>query len=130
MMQKKLSESERRRCKDIVSLMKDPFPWKDTPEEWAYWRDVWQRMGAMAEHGTTDGKPWVEPVRVPTDEDAKQRPTVMVRENKGQLVYGSHAGQWIRKTLVAVAGGEYPFVTDTEYVAERWKECRFPIEGE
>jgi hypothetical protein len=34
----------------------------------------------MIEHGTTDGKPWVEPDL--TDEDAKQRPWVMVSDKK------------------------------------------------
>jgi hypothetical protein len=52
----------------------------------------------MIEHGTTDGKPWVEPEL--TDEDAKQRPWVMVRDRE--------TSNWIGpKTLVAKSGYHY-----------------------
>jgi hypothetical protein len=37
----------------------------------------------MIEHGTTDGKPWVEPEL--TDEDAKQRKLIMCRQSDAYL---------------------------------------------
>jgi hypothetical protein len=74
----------------------------------------------MATHRTTDGKPWVEPVRVPTDEDAKGRPMVEVRDG------GSHV--WKSHRLLAVLNcGAYRFITGCEsHAVSSWTYCRFP----
>jgi hypothetical protein len=53
----------------------------------------------MIEHGTTDGKPWVEPEL--TDEDAKQRPWVMVRDVAGVCRWNGP------KMLLSVVGNRF-----------------------
>jgi hypothetical protein len=124
-------------------------------------------------HGTTDGKPYVEPQpeigegyrlateaddlrhdrqawyrgewanaslrvtvsnttyrvpidRIPTDEDAKQRPTVMVRNNERM--------KWKVVKLIMVAekaeGIHFPFVTIDSLRPDCWACCRFPYPGE
>ena len=138
------------------------------------------QLDAMESHGTTDGKPYVEPQpeigegyrrateadverrdleffskiqgniwvrrargnqpllpnyryrvpvdRIPTDEDAKQRPIVMVRDDEDS--------QWKEKKLLGVAGGHFPFVVVTPdfkpgyYESSQWRLCRFPYTGE
>jgi hypothetical protein len=77
MTQQKLNDNliqRLRAAKDAVMNMN----WQLTSEGPAFWEDVYSRIRNKAHHGTTDGKPWVEPEL--TDEDAKQRPWVMVRD--------------------------------------------------
>ena len=128
----------------------------------------------MLLHGTTDGKPWIEPKpeigdgyrpateadkdrrdlefwsrigggwlarqtiygtpldpdytyrvpidRIPTDDDARQRPTVMVRHRGEQL--------WRTMPLVAVVKSDRPFITLQSTVIWRFQEARFPYPGE
>jgi hypothetical protein len=62
--------------------------------------------------------------RIPTDKDAKQRPTVMVRDGDTEV--------WQRWRLIAVADRRHRFITlssdATRVVA--WGRCRFPYPGE
>jgi hypothetical protein len=79
MMQKKLTAAEL----DMVINAKSALgliPWSSMSEGFDYWRSIYEAMQAKEKHGTSDGKPWVEPPL--TDEDAKQRPWVMVRDCK------------------------------------------------
>ena len=130
---------------------------------------VLDHLNAIEAHGTTDGKPWIEPQpeigegyrvatdddedrrdleawlaskwiktgpgvctgvtyrvpvdRIPTDEDAKQRPTVMVRDNDKQ--------DWQARKLLAVTGCLDKFITSSSSgVACFWMQARFPYPGE
>lgn len=60
--------------------------------------------------------------RIPTDEDAKSRPTVMVRYDD--------SSQWESKSLLAVVKCGVPFITLHDTIILRWKQARFPYPGE
>jgi hypothetical protein len=64
--------------------------------------------------------------RIPTDDDAKQRPTVMVRNNERM--------KWKVVKLIMVAkkaeGIHFPFVTIDSLRPDCWACCRFPYPGE
>ena len=60
--------------------------------------DLLQTLIAMRINGTTDGLPFVEPPL--TDEDARQRPWVMVRDTEAEPWRGPRA-------LAACCGGDY-----------------------
>jgi hypothetical protein len=126
-------------------------------------------LNEIAAHGTTDGKPWIEPQpeigeeyrvatdddedrrdleawlaskwiktgpgvctgvayrvpvdRIPTDEDARQRPTVMVRDRDDQ--------NWRPATLLALRSGSSAFVATTpSNLLSSWVHARFPYPGE
>ena len=132
-------------------------------------------LDEVATHGTTDGKPWIEPQpevgegyrlatksdvgrrdlefwsktgggwqhrksfrgapldpdyhyrvpvdRIPTDEDAKQRPMVMVRDSDDQ--------NWKPATLLALRSGSLAFVATTpSNLLSSWAQARFPYPGE
>jgi hypothetical protein len=145
--------------------------WTVTYRGDAYWRDVDKELGKMLVHGTTDGKPYVEPQpeipegyrrateadmgrrdrdmwdsrgrwvtahvgmhasnytyrvpvdRIPTDEDAKQRPTVMVQDGV--------SGKWVKASLLAVTNDDtYPFCVLMDGDVDSWMDCRFPYPGE
>ena len=68
----------------------------------------------MIEHGTTDGNPWVEPEL--TDEDAKQRPWVMVRDVIDHKWYGP-------RKLIAV-DRKFFAVKPNANAATGWDYCR------
>jgi len=135
---------------------------------------VLDHLSAIEVHGTTDGKPWIEPQpeigegyraateadvkrrdlefwsdfnqrwmvraegpvplfsdyhyrvpvdRIPTDEDAKQRPTVMV--------WDYETAEWKARSLLAVTDRGFPFVAGGPgYDSAPWRLCRFPYPGE
>jgi hypothetical protein len=61
--------------------------------------------------------------RIPTDEDAVGRPTVMVRDNDKQ--------DWQARKLLAVTGCLDKFITSSSSgVACFWMQARFPYPGE
>ena len=61
--------------------------------------------------------------RVPTDEEAKQRPMVMVRD--------AHNQPWKRAKLYGVAlGTAYPFLCEKDSHTTVMLFCRFPYPGE
>ena len=84
------------------------------------------RIENMVRHGTIDGKPYVEPVKVPTDEDARQRPWVMVRDYQ--------CTQWYPRKLLAVIdnheGGNYLCLFKNGGGISNWYHCRFPTNEE
>jgi hypothetical protein len=139
------------------------------------WDEQFADLLAVADNGTTDGKPCVEPQpeigdgyrlatwadkdrrdlefwsrigggwlarqtihgtpldpdyhyrvpidRIPTDEDAVGRPTVMVRDNDKQ--------GWQARKLLAVTGCLDKFITSSSSgVACFWMQARFPYPGE
>ena len=60
---------------------------------------------------------------IPTDEDARQRPIVMVRDDPTQ--------PWQKTVLVAVANGaEGSFWEKSFNTVSCWRTCRFPYPGE
>ena len=73
------------------------FLWENTEEGEEYWGDVIKKLSDKIKHGTSDGKPYVEPERwrVPTDEDAKGRPKCRVRD--------SVSNKWKEATLLYVS---------------------------
>jgi hypothetical protein len=143
--------------------------WTVTYRGDAYWRDVDKELGKMLVHGTTDGKPYVEPQpeipegyrrateadknrrdrqgifegewvqaamgicftgvtyrvpidRIPTDEDARQRPTVMVRDDAHET--------WKARTIVAVLAEWFYAISLGGMHIQTWKQARFPYPGE
>jgi hypothetical protein len=94
--------------------------------------EFWSKAGGGWQHRKTiHGTPldpdyhYRVPIdRIPTDEDARQRPTVMVRDND-QL-------PWQKQRLLAVAGSFDKFITSpgAELSACFWMQARFPYPGE
>ena len=111
-MQKKLTAAEL----DMVVNAKIALgliPWSSKSEEFDYWLSAYEKLLAMSKHGTSDGKPWVEPPL--TDEDAKQRPWVMVRDRQDNPWDGPV------KLVYVSERDEFSFFTHT---AENWKFAR------
>jgi hypothetical protein len=114
MMQKKLTAAEL----DMVVNAKIALgliPWSSKSEEFDYWLSVYEKLLAMSKHGTSDGKPWVEPEL--TDEDAKERPWVMVRDNKAQTWCGPKVLVYVDKNAT-----DFPQYLDTTGLW--WRLCR------
>jgi hypothetical protein len=74
--------------------------------------------------GVCTGVTYRVPVdRIPTDEDAKQRPTVMVRDYE--------TAEWKARSLLAVTDRSFPFVAGgSGYDSAPWRLCRFPYPSE
>ena len=80
----------------------------------------WVRTGP----GVLDGFTYRVPVdRIPTDEDAKARPTVMVRDNP-------KCSWQPAKLLGVVLESLYPFACDLSGCTTSFTEARFPYPGE
>ena len=63
-MQKKLTEEQISNCRNIARLLDREtlaFGWRDTEEGSDYWMEVLDKLREKIHHGTSDGKPWVEP---------------------------------------------------------------------
>jgi hypothetical protein len=61
--------------------------------------------------------------RIPTDEDAVGRPTVMVQDGV--------SGEWVKAFLLAVTNDDtYPFCVLMDGDVDSWMDCRFPYPGE
>jgi hypothetical protein len=136
------------------------------------WDRRFAELLAVADHGTSDGKPYVEPQpeigggyrlateadkwrrdrelydsaavtwfpanpgvyldsvtyrvpvdRIPTDEDAKQRPTVMVKDLNND--------DWLPRTLLHVCNENLnPFLVISGGGFTTWRLCRFQYPGE
>ena len=120
--QRKLKFSESNDCQRSASALLVAFNWARSPEGAKYWQTVHKKLAAMATHGTSDGKPYVEPIRIPADEDAKERPMVMVSED---------GKAWTKRKLLAVVSSQTPYITESTMIgATRWRYCRFPTEAE
>jgi hypothetical protein len=84
----------------------------------------WQSRDILIGHRLCEGHHYRVPVdRIPTDEDAKQRPTVMVCDNTG--------GGWLPRTLLHVCKNiVQPFLVISGDGFTTWKQARFPYPGE
>jgi hypothetical protein len=111
MMQKKLDETQ---LASVVAARNaiGVLPAGVLVEGVEYWCDVHKKLNAMAKHGTSDGKPWVEPPL--TDEDAKQRPWVMVRDTSSQPWRGPKVLVYVEKN--AAGPREYLDIGPREYL--------------
>jgi len=77
----------------------------------------------MIRHGTTDGLPFVEPPL--TDEDARARPWVMVRDDENCPWVGP------KKYLANVQGRLFPYyVIEGKSCVSQWSYCRRATEDE
>jgi hypothetical protein len=89
-------------------------------------RQVWCDgfwLNAQIGHTETNRVYSVAKDRIPTDEDAKQRPTVMVRDYE--------TAEWKARPLLAVTDRSFPFVAGgSGYDSAPWRLCRFPYPGE
>jgi hypothetical protein len=94
-------------------------------EFWGKSDPKWRvRNCAYKGHHISEDYYWRVPIdRTPTDEDARQRPLVMVRDYKGDT--------WEKATLLWVRESEhYPFLVVIEGRDEWFINCRFPYPGE
>ena len=91
----KLTKFQITRLDCAIGLLRS-FQWQCSEEGDDFWSDVIYKLSHKVEHGTSDGKPWVEPERwrVPTDEDARMRPECRVRDHEDQ--------EWQQATLYIV----------------------------
>jgi hypothetical protein len=60
--------------------------------------------------------------RIPTDDDARQRPDVMVRDGS--------VTEWLKRPLLAVVKRSPSFVVQSDEGFTTWRYCRFPYPGE
>ena len=173
--QRKLNPEELERVEQARHNLRGMCGWTTTDRGDDYWRGVDKELSKMLLHGTTDGRPYIEPQpeigdgyrlateadawrkdvqyfsnlrgkgwfpravhgkplessyhyrvpidRIPTDEDAKQRPTVMVRDSNDQ--------NWKPATLLALRSGSLAFVATTpSNLLSSWAQARFPYPGE
>jgi hypothetical protein len=67
--QEKLSQQQINDTIRAEMYLGTAFTWGNTEEGHDYWHDVAELLGLKVKHGTSDGKPYVEPQRwrVPTD---------------------------------------------------------------
>jgi len=79
MTQVKLTTEERQLAEKAAKALLSMCKWEKMPEGHGYWDEIHAKLFNVSKHGTTDGKPWVEPEL--TDEDAKQRKLVMCRHS-------------------------------------------------
>ena len=124
MAQVKLSDQQVQACERAAAYLVEAFPWDDTEEGYGYWGSVRTKLFAKIQYRTSDGRPCVEPIRIPADEDAKERPMVMVRDHEGEI--------WRPKKLIMVddhCHGDFVTIADNHCIS-RWKQCRFPAEAE
>jgi hypothetical protein len=92
---------------------------------WSYSKKDWAPR-AVYGTGFCSKDKYIVPVdRVPTDEEAKSRPLVMVRDHDAQ--------DWTKRVLLAVLkNANHKFVTTgTEQTGtNNWRYCRFPYPNE
>jgi hypothetical protein len=117
-MQKKLTDEEIEKCIAAkVALVAMP-DWSLTTHGESGFLEVHKEIEAMISHGTSDGKPWVEPQL--TDKDALKRPWVVVRQNESK--------DWSKPRRLVFVNKEFifPFYTETNSGGVAgWRFCRF-----
>jgi hypothetical protein len=116
-MNRELTQDE---CRDQRTLLK--ILERNKTGEWLgggeYWLTVIKQIDAMQTSGTTDGEELAEL----TDEDAKERPWVMMRDDSSFPWQGP-------ARLLAVISKVSPYIVDhNRYM--RWKQCRRATENE
>jgi hypothetical protein len=110
-MQRRLTDDERKQVRRAYDALYSLHVYVSGRAELA------EKLLAMLTHNTSDGRPYVEPPL--TDEDAKQRPWVMVRQN----LQREWTGPCI---LVCVTKERYSFTAAAPDLSETntWQECR------
>jgi len=101
-MQKKLRADSIEACKKAREALHCITDWDSTAEGVVYWVGVVASLNAMAKHGTSDGKPWVEPPL--TDEDARKRPWVMVRDTASEPWCGPKVLAYVESDAAGLRG--------------------------
>jgi hypothetical protein len=121
MTQRKLSDNDRKDIQRAANALLKMCDWSLFPEGREYWDKIYESLSERAHHGTTDGKPWVEPGL--TDEDAKQRPWVKVKDSEEE--------EWgrfvLRLIYVKPKGSDYRFATEDpedDHGVFVWNYCR------
>jgi hypothetical protein len=107
-MQRRLTDDER----SAVSVV---MFWQRKLEEGGITASGQKVYEQMLAHNTTDGLPYVEPPL--TDEDARARPWVMVRDNEAEPWRGPRA-------LAACCGGDYYTFTPSVCGIIGFRYCR------
>jgi hypothetical protein len=115
MTQQKLSDNDRKDIQRAANAMLGMCDWSLLPEGREYWNKIYESLSDRARYGTTDGKPWVEPEL--TDEDAKQRPWVMVRDD---TAHGWHGP----RMLAACCPENYFTFTPSKSTIVGFRYCR------
>ena len=108
MTQRKLSDNDRKDIQRAANAVLKMCDWSLFPEGREYWDGIYESLSERAHHGTTDGKPWVEPEL--TDEDAIKRPLVFGRVNESYVWQGP---------FVLIRARE----TDVKYIVEHPSGC-------
>jgi hypothetical protein len=115
MKQRKLSDDDRKDIQRAANAVLGMCDWSLFPEGREYWDGIYESLSDRARYGTTDGKPWIEPEL--TDEDAKQRPWVMVRDG--------YAGGWYGPARLAIVnGGLFHIIEMPSNLVTRWRFAR------
>jgi hypothetical protein len=114
MKQRKLDDDEKNGILSAADAIAEMCDWDNLPEGRNYWDSIHTNLSDKAKHGTTDGKPWIDPEL--TDEDAKQRPWVMVRDGIDHKWYGP-------RKLIAV-DKKFFAVKPNANAATGWDYCR------
>lgn len=99
--QSRLSDMQKAACQKAADTLPLIGNWQNRPEGSEYWSNVVSALLASARHGTSDGCPPRGPEpqwRKPTDEDAKSRSQVEVRDyddkpwEPAELIYVDRRG--------------------------------------
>jgi hypothetical protein len=96
-MQKKLTKEQWDMCRQARDAIAS-ISWENTERGARFWKSVYDDLIEMQRHGTTDGKPWAE--KELTDEDAKQRPWVMVRDSVSEPWRGPKVLAYVEKDAI------------------------------
>jgi hypothetical protein len=114
-MQRRLTDGEKKSISEAWALL---FISGNVSSELQGVRDI---LAGMIYNNTTDGRPYVDPPL--TDEDARQRPWVMVRDNEAEPWRGPRA-------LAACCGGDYYTFTPSVcgIIGFRYCRCATPDE--
>jgi hypothetical protein len=117
MKQIKLGELDKKSIEKAAQGIAQMIGWEKMPEGRRYWQEIHDKLCRCVNHGTNDGKPWVEPEL--TDEDAKQRPWVMCRDAHEQRWQGPYV-------LVCKTNEKYGFAAALPDFSEltSWNYCR------
>ena len=121
MTQRKLSDNDRKDIQRAANAVLQMCDWSLFPEGREYWDGIYGSLSERAHYGTTDGKPWVEPEL--TDEDAKQRPWVKVKDSEEQ----SWSAFLVRLVYVKPAGSMFRFSAEDpndDHAVLEWNYCR------
>jgi hypothetical protein len=119
--QRRLTEKEIKSAKDAADAITGIGDWGTTQDGRFFWAYVVESLVNQATNGTTDGKPWVEPEL--TDEDAKQRPWVKVKDSEEQ----SWSAFLVRLVYVKPAGSMFRFSAEDpndDHALLEWNFCR------